>query len=94
MLIQLPPHQRPAVQVPTALTSLTADSAYVYDCGRTLYVWAGPAALRVTQARAADLANRIRKEDRGGLATVVFVNDAYALPAVERSLCAGRNSMS
>ena len=33
LLIQLPPLQRPAVQVAVAAASLTADSAFVLDFG-------------------------------------------------------------
>ena len=43
-----------------------------------MYVWIGPTANRITQARAADTANRIRVKERGGNATVVFVNERYA----------------
>jgi hypothetical protein len=48
--------------------------------GRTLYVWPGPAAARVTQARAADYANRVRTKERNANALVCFVNDVYVGP--------------
>lgn len=57
-------------------SSLTVDSSFVLDAGSVIYQWNGPQSSRVCSARGADLANRIRMKDRGGNATIVFLNDA------------------
>ena len=63
-----------------SLTLRTLSQPAPAGPGRALYVWQGPTSLRVTQARAADLANQVRVKERGGNAAVVFVNELYGGP--------------
>jgi hypothetical protein len=66
-----------AEMVPVSSKSLNTDSVFILDTGGVIYQWNGAQTSRVCQARGADVANRIRKQERGGNATIVMVNETY-----------------
>ncbi|KCV71896.1 hypothetical protein H696_01305 [Fonticula alba] len=82
LLLITPSRHRPAMQVPLKEDFIFGDCSYVLDAGALIYCFHGTATTRVTSAKAADLANRIRVRDRMGSARVVYVNDeqSAALP--------------
>ena len=61
--------------VPLSSKSLNGDSVFILDTGSIIYQWNGSNTSRVCQARGADIANRIRKQERGGAANIISVND-------------------
>jgi len=57
--------------VPLDSSSLTDTSVVVLDNGMKIYQWSGKSAPRVVKAKGWDLTNKIRTKERGGLASVI-----------------------
>jgi len=60
---------------PLSSKSLNKDSVFILDTGSVIFQWNGSQTSRVCQARGADVANRIRKQERGSNANIVMVNE-------------------
>ncbi|CAM9268509.1 unnamed protein product [Phaeothamnion confervicola] len=60
--------------------SLTADSlnkgdVFILDAGLTLYLWNGPNANKFEKAKGVEMVGRIKDDERGGRAQVIFVHE-------------------
>eukprot|EP01094_Clydonella_sp_ATCC50884_P024887 TRINITY_DN6370_c0_g2_i4.p1 TRINITY_DN6370_c0_g2~~TRINITY_DN6370_c0_g2_i4.p1 ORF type:complete len:1509 (-),score=458.21 TRINITY_DN6370_c0_g2_i4:8-4405(-) len=76
LLIEVKGRRRIRVmQVELACSSLHSRSSFVLDCGRAIFLWNGNQSPRVTKAKAADLANKIRTKERGGLSQVITLDE-------------------
>lgn len=53
--------------------SLNTNNAFVLDAGSYLYLWLGAKSSRVTRAKALDLAQRVRREERSSRAEIINI---------------------
>jgi len=67
-----------AAQVAISAKSLNEGDVFVLDQGRKIYIWNGSSANRYEKIRAAEFARRIRDEERGGNAELIFIQSAQA----------------
>lgn len=76
LLMQIKGKRRVRVcTVAVSARSLNTNNAFVLDAGTHLYIWMGARSSRVTRAKALDLANRIKREERSARADIVNVEE-------------------
>ncbi|KDO34602.1 hypothetical protein SPRG_00665 [Saprolegnia parasitica CBS 223.65] len=62
-------------EVPAKATSLTTDDVYVLDMGLELFVFNGATANRQEKAKALDFVRQLNNNERGGRASITFLDD-------------------
>jgi len=65
-------------EVPCTLASLNPGDVFLLDMGLSLYLWNGPTANRQEKLKGAQLARRVRNEERGGRAKITLLDDEPA----------------
>eukprot|EP00026_Physarum_polycephalum_P000052 Phypoly_transcript_00052.p2 GENE.Phypoly_transcript_00052~~Phypoly_transcript_00052.p2 ORF type:complete len:674 (+),score=100.69 Phypoly_transcript_00052:1462-3483(+) len=55
--------------------SLNTNNVFVLDAGPHLYLWVGAHSSRVTRAKALDLANRIRRDERSSRSDIINIEE-------------------
>jgi len=61
--------------VPVASSSLNTGDSFILDMGMTIYLWNGKNANKYEKAKGANLCQKIKDNERGGKARVVFMDE-------------------
>lgn len=65
-------------QVPLAKSSLNKGDVFILDAGLLIYIFNGPKANRQEKAKGVEVATRLRDDERGGRAQIIFVENDNA----------------
>jgi hypothetical protein len=64
-----------ATPVPVSSSSLNTGDSFILDAGMKLYLWNGPGANKYEKAKGAQLCQKIKDQERGGKAYVIFMDE-------------------
>lgn len=64
-----------ATPAPVAASSLCTDDSFILDMGMNIYLWNGSGANKYEKAKGAQLCQKIKDQERGGKARVIFVDE-------------------
>ncbi|KAK3760676.1 hypothetical protein RRG08_010649 [Elysia crispata] len=64
-------------QVKCHSDSLNQGDVFILDCGLVIFVWNGPASSKMERVKAAEVARRIKDEERGGKAAVKIIENTW-----------------
>ncbi|XP_059152876.1 advillin-like isoform X2 [Physella acuta] len=68
-------------QVKCDVSSLNQGDVFILDCGLVIFVWNGPTSSKMERHKAADVARRIKDEERGGKAVVKIIEERWETDA-------------